>query len=98
MAFNLSLSLTAVNSHLSAIPKKTVTRMISSKHTPDVMTQFLTTCTARPVRKREENKAKGLEYLRAGDKKKAFECFQKCVDVTPEMAYQVMKVRIMHMK
>jgi len=41
--------------------------------------------------KREENKAKGLEYLRAGDKKKAFECFQKCVDVTPEMAYQVMK-------
>lgn len=45
-----------------------------------------------PYRRREENRAKGLEYLRTGEQKKAFECFQKCVDVTPEMAYQVIKV------
>jgi hypothetical protein len=43
-------------------------------------------------RKREEYRAKGMEYLRVGERKKAFECFQKCVDVTPEMAYQVIKV------
>ncbi|KAH8553521.1 PIN domain-like protein [Umbelopsis sp. PMI_123] len=41
--------------------------------------------------KREEYRAKGMEYLRTGERKKAFECFQKCVDVTPEMAYQVIK-------
>ncbi|CAM0140562.1 unnamed protein product [Umbelopsis sp. WA50703] len=41
--------------------------------------------------RREEYRAKGMEYLRAGDRKKATECFQKCVDVTPEMAYQVIK-------
>ena len=32
---------------------------------------------------------KGLEFQEKGKNKEAFECFQKCVDVTPEMAYQV---------
>ncbi|XP_020899632.1 exonuclease 1 isoform X2 [Exaiptasia diaphana] len=41
---------------------------------------------------RQENKAKGLAFLRAGNKTQACECFQKCVDVTPEMALEVIKV------
>ncbi|CEP62317.1 exonuclease 1 LALA0_S05e02872g [Lachancea lanzarotensis] len=36
--------------------------------------------------KREENRAKALQLWHSGDKRQAFEFFQKCVDVTPEMA------------
>jgi len=43
-------------------------------------------------RSRQENKAKGLALLRAGNKSQAYECFQKCVDITPEMALDVIKV------
>jgi exonuclease-1 len=43
-------------------------------------------------RSRQDNKAKGLALLRAGNKSQAFECFQKCVDITPEMALEVIKV------
>ena len=44
-------------------------------------------------RTRQENKAKGLAFLRAGNRTQALECFQKCVDITPEMALEVIKVR-----
>ncbi|XP_029187428.2 exonuclease 1-like isoform X2 [Acropora millepora] len=40
---------------------------------------------------RQENKAKGLAFLRAGNRQQAVECFQKCVDITPEMALEVIK-------
>ncbi|KAL9953298.1 hypothetical protein ACROYT_G040694 [Oculina patagonica] len=40
---------------------------------------------------RQENKAKGLAFLRAGNRQQAQECFQKCVDITPEMALEVVK-------
>ncbi|XP_020608082.1 exonuclease 1-like isoform X2 [Orbicella faveolata] len=40
---------------------------------------------------RQENKAKGLAFLRAGNRQQALECFQKCVDITPEMALEVIK-------
>lgn len=43
-------------------------------------------------RTRQENKAKGLAFLRAGNRQQAVECFQKCVDITPEMALEVIKV------
>jgi len=43
-------------------------------------------------RTRQENKAKGLAFLRAGNRQQALECFQKCVDITPEMALEVIKV------
>ncbi|SCU93108.1 LADA_0G01376g1_1 [Lachancea dasiensis] len=36
--------------------------------------------------KRIENREKGLALWNAGDKRQAYEYFQKCVDVTPEMA------------
>ncbi|SCV01718.1 LAME_0G18052g1_1 [Lachancea meyersii CBS 8951] len=36
--------------------------------------------------KREENRTKALALWKSGDKRQAFEYFQKCVDVTPEMA------------
>ena len=35
---------------------------------------------------REKHKAKGIALLRAGKRGEAIECFQKAVDVTPEMA------------
>ncbi|KAM7433475.1 Rad2 nuclease [Porites harrisoni] len=40
---------------------------------------------------RQENKAKGLAFLRAGNRQQALECFQKCVDISPEMALEVIK-------
>ncbi|XP_068681697.1 exonuclease 1-like [Montipora foliosa] len=40
---------------------------------------------------RQENKAKGLAFLRAGNRQQAVECFQKCVDITPDMALDVIK-------
>ncbi|XP_022800229.1 exonuclease 1-like [Stylophora pistillata] len=40
---------------------------------------------------RQENKAKGLAFLRAGNRQQALDCFQKCVDITPEMALEVIK-------
>ena len=43
-------------------------------------------------RTRQENKAKGLAFLRAGNRQQALECFQKCVDISPEMALEVIKV------
>ena len=43
---------------------------------------------------RKENRAKGLAFLRAGNKVEAVECFQRCVDITPEMALEVIKVSI----
>ncbi|KAG5437119.1 hypothetical protein PCANB_001240 [Pneumocystis canis] len=42
-------------------------------------------------KKREENKAKGLEFLAQNKKRLAIEQFQKCINVTPEMAYEFIK-------
>ncbi|KAI9101265.1 PIN domain-like protein [Phlyctochytrium arcticum] len=42
-------------------------------------------------KKREEGMKKGNQYLRSGDKTKAMEVFQGCVDVTPRMAYELIK-------
>ncbi|KKA28982.1 hypothetical protein TD95_000900 [Thielaviopsis punctulata] len=39
--------------------------------------------------KREASKKRGLEFLKAGKTKQADEEFQKCIDVTPEMARNV---------
>ncbi|SCU98391.1 LAFA_0G17590g1_1 [Lachancea sp. 'fantastica'] len=36
--------------------------------------------------KRKESRSKALQLWNSGDKRQAFEYFQKCVDVTPEMA------------
>jgi hypothetical protein len=44
------------------------------------------------IRRREENLAKGMEYLEAGNKSKAMEFFQTSVDVTPQMAHELIKV------
>ncbi|RUS16027.1 PIN domain-like protein [Endogone sp. FLAS-F59071] len=41
--------------------------------------------------RRKENRIKGIALLREGKKKQAVEFFQKCVDVTPEMAFQFIK-------
>ena len=46
-------------------------------------------------RTRQENKAKGLAFLRAGNRQQALECFQKCVDISPEMALEVIKVLLL---
>ena len=46
-------------------------------------------------RTRQENKAKGLAFLRAGNRQQALECFQKCVDISPEMALEVIKVLVL---
>jgi len=45
------------------------------------------------ARKREENRKNAKEFLRKGMKKEAWECFTRCVDVTPAMARELIKVR-----
>ncbi|KTW27687.1 hypothetical protein T552_02127 [Pneumocystis carinii B80] len=42
-------------------------------------------------KKRAESKAKGLEFLSQNKKRLAMEQFQKCINVTPEMAYKFIK-------
>lgn len=44
-------------------------------------------------RSREENKEKGMALAHQGKHSEARECFVKAVDVTPEMAYQLIKVQ-----
>jgi exonuclease-1 len=43
-------------------------------------------------RKREEYKTKALEYLRMGNQKAANDFFQRAVDITPRMAYNLIQV------
>lgn len=38
------------------------------------------------------NKIKGMEYLREGNVTAATSCFQRGVDITPQMAYNLIKV------
>ncbi|RKO86085.1 PIN domain-like protein, partial [Blyttiomyces helicus] len=42
-------------------------------------------------RRRRENRRKGLELLRKGEKAKATDYFQKSVDVTPRMAHKLIQ-------
>lgn len=42
--------------------------------------------------KRKEAREKGMELLKAGDKKAAMECFQRAVDVTPRMAFNLIEL------
>ncbi|EMR08417.1 hypothetical protein PNEG_03253 [Pneumocystis murina B123] len=42
-------------------------------------------------KRRAESKAKGLEFLSQNKKRLAMEQFQKCINVTPEMAYKFIK-------
>lgn len=44
------------------------------------------------IRKREENRKLARKYLQEGKKREAWECFTKCVDITPEMARAFIKV------
>ena len=44
------------------------------------------------ARSRAENFAKAENLEAQGRKKEARECYAKCLDITPEMAYQLIKV------
>lgn len=44
------------------------------------------------LKSREENRERGLALSAQGKHSEARECFVKAVDVTPEMAYQLIKV------
>ena len=46
------------------------------------------------LRKRESYRQKGKALLKDGKRSEAYECFQKCVDVSPEMALAFIKVRL----
>lgn len=46
------------------------------------------------LKSREENRERGLALSAQGRHSEARECFVKAVDVTPEMAYQLIKVRV----
>lgn len=46
------------------------------------------------LRKREMYLQKGKALLKEGKKSGAMDCFQKCVDVTPDMALALIKVSI----
>ncbi|XP_065833500.1 exonuclease 1-like [Oscarella lobularis] len=41
-------------------------------------------------KRRKDFRLKGLQQLAEGQRSKAVDCFQKCIDVTPEMAKEVM--------
>ena len=43
-------------------------------------------------RRRDTYRQKGKALLKEGKKSEAFDCFQKCVDVSPEMALAFIKV------
>ena len=43
-------------------------------------------------KRRKENKERGKVLLREGKQSAAYECFQKCIDVSPEMAHAFIKV------
>jgi len=43
-------------------------------------------------KRREENLARGKQFAAQGKQSQARDCFVKCVDVTPQMAYQFIKV------
>ena len=47
-------------------------------------------------RRRDENKRQGDLYLAQGDEKKAQEFYQKAVDITPHMAFQLIKALRQH--
>jgi exonuclease-1 len=43
-------------------------------------------------RKRDEYKQKALEHLKNGARNAAIECFQRAVDITPRMAFNLIQV------
>jgi exonuclease-1 len=45
-------------------------------------------------RNRDTERAKGMAFLRDGNRNMARECFKKAVDITPEMAYNLIKASI----
>lgn len=47
----------------------------------------------RTTRKREESRTKGLELWHAGQKTEAFDYFAASIDVSPTMAFEVIKVK-----
>lgn len=47
---------------------------------------------SKRFRSRQENREKGMALAHQGRHSEARECFVKAVDVTPEMAYQLIKV------
>ncbi len=53
---------------------------------------MLTFQSGNVVRKRQSYLSKGKELLRQGKKSDAHNCFQKCVNVSPEMALALIKV------
>ena len=40
---------------------------------------------------RKENREKGIQFMKEGKVKEARECFQRCVDITPAMAREVIQ-------
>ena len=50
-------------------------------------------------RSRKENLERALEHERVGNKTAAFECYQKAVDITPAIAFRLIKVlcALMHL-
>jgi 5'-3' exonuclease len=43
--------------------------------------------------KRNEYRQRGKRFLSEGERSRAIDAFQKCIDVTPEMALNVMQVQ-----
>ena len=50
----------------------------------------------QPTSSRKRNMEKGRAYLRVGNRAAAHACFTKAVDVTPQMAYNLIKVHTGH--
>ena len=44
--------------------------------------------------KRRENRSLGMSHLQSGNRTQALEYFQKSIDITPDMAYKVIKVSL----
>lgn len=49
---------------------------------------------AKIIRNRQHNKSKGIEYLRQDKYFAALECFRRAVDITPAMALELIKARL----
>jgi len=46
-------------------------------------------------RRRELHRKKAAQFLREGRRAEAKECLQRCVDITPQMALELMNVRLL---
>jgi alkanesulfonate monooxygenase SsuD/methylene tetrahydromethanopterin reductase-like flavin-dependent oxidoreductase (luciferase family) len=84
--------LTVHTSHQHEQQHMAEVRLHFSQTTPQPHATLMLACNCPVRRARAEARAKAAAHLAAGNVSMAQECYQRCVDVTPAMAKQVIEV------